>query len=488
MFSSRRAWLEHERLDHHRRWQCFEHAGTFFPTAESLQNHLINGHNRLTPVQVQAIIQHSEVSIADERKTCPFCLQAEPFPNGLHYHMAFHMESLSLFSIPKGAETSDDVSVGGSDKPLVQDRMSQLSLSSGPLSFPSPASSRISGSVSDVAEVLSVPSDTGERSPGSIYDTTQYPDLLDMGPESENISRLVVSAEEGRADEVESLLEVTSENHLLELHDEDYFDRACAKLVAHIQEWVLRFSKVSEQNDCHSIQNDISDRFKNSMLDGENIEKWLQDKEARCDVFESVTATMIWEFVFTRCLFGLPRQHEDRLELAEKNLATCSGSRDIVLRWRATVLKMLCKHPDLEKQQEISMTVLAENILQTLSRVLPPPEEARMELFDLLCVVLKIAIKISIQMRTQVDEHLVLPPLQPEFDERGNVASQVFFNSALMNERKRPSAISNYDLEKQKAVVSVVLFPLVVKKRVNDDEVVVYSAQVLVQKDFKQYQ
>jgi hypothetical protein len=80
---------------------------------------------------------------------------------------------------------------------------------------------------------------------------------------------------------------------------------------------------------------------------------------------------------------------------------------------------------------------------------------------------------------------MMLPPLQPEYDANGDLASKVSFNSALMNERSGDS-VSNQDLEAQKAVVRIVLFPLVVKKGDDkgegDEEIVVCPAQVLVAK------
>jgi len=77
----------------------------------------------------------------------------------------------------------------------------------------------------------------------------------------------------------------------------------------------------------------------------------------------------------------------------------------------------------------------------------------------------------------------MLPPLQPEYDANGELASKVSFNAALMNERSGES-VSNEELEEQGATVRIVLFPLVVKKGDDsgdgDEEIVVCPAQVLV--------
>jgi hypothetical protein len=102
--------------------------------------------------------------------------------------------------------------------------------------------------------------------------------------------------------------------------------------------------------------------------------------------------------------------------------------------------------------------------------------------------VMRSAVKLSIEMRTQRAEYIMLPPLQPEYDTNGDLARKVYFNAALMNERSGET-ISNETLEEQQAVVRMVLFPLVVKKGTDagegDDEIVVCPAQVLVAKQGK---
>jgi hypothetical protein len=96
---------------------------------------------------------------------------------------------------------------------------------------------------------------------------------------------------------------------------------------------------------------------------------------------------------------------------------------------------------------------------------------------------MKAAVDLSIEMRTQRAEYIMLPPLQPEYDTNGDLARKIYFNAALMNERSGETT-SNDELEAQQAVVRMVLFPLVVKKGSDagegDEEIVVCPAQVLV--------
>lgn len=94
-----------------------------------------------------------------------------------------------------------------------------------------------------------------------------------------------------------------------------------------------------------------------------------------------------------------------------------------------------------------------------------------------------LAVDLSIEMRTQRPEYIMLPPLQPEYDANGDLARKVYFNAALMNERSGETP-SNETLDEQSAVVRVVLFPLVVKRGneqgETNEEVVVCPAQVLI--------
>jgi hypothetical protein len=77
----------------------------------------------------------------------------------------------------------------------------------------------------------------------------------------------------------------------------------------------------------------------------------------------------------------------------------------------------------------------------------------------------------------------MLPPLQPEYDINGDLVRQIYFTSSLMNERSGETS-SNEKLDEEKAVVRIVLFPLVIKKGDDagegDVEVVICPAQVIV--------
>ncbi|KAH8602505.1 hypothetical protein B0O99DRAFT_499299 [Bisporella sp. PMI_857] len=272
----------------------------------------------------------------------------------------------------------------------------------------------------------------------------------------------------------------------LTIRDEDYFDTACQQLCQHVQQWVLRFSKFSDMRACRltkEINNDkIIDRLDNAILDGSDVDNYLADRVKRRDVFMSMTMTMIWEYVFTRYLFGMDREQRQKLKSLEKILLEV-GPASAVHQWRATTLTLLSKRRAFIEQREQDTLAVVNVVMETLTEILPPPSHLEEQIQEQLIRVMKAAVELSIEMRTQRAEYMMLPPLQPEYDANGDLASKVSFNAALMNERSGES-VSNEALEEQGATVRIVLFPLVVKKGddngAGDEEIVVCPAQVLV--------
>lgn len=286
----------------------------------------------------------------------------------------------------------------------------------------------------------------------------------------------------------EILAAKSNDSGFLVLRDEDYFDSACQSLCQHTQQWVLRFSKFSDMRGCRltkEINNDkIVDRLDNAVLDGSDVDNYLADRIKRRDIFMSMTMTMIWEFVFTRYLFGMDREQRQKLKTLEKILAEV-GPQTAVHQWRATTLTLLSKRDAFLDQREQDTEAVVQEIFSTLSAILPPPTALEEQIQSGLRKVLKAAVELSIEMRTQRAEFMMLPPLQPEYDANGDLAHKVSFNATLMNERSGDT-VANEELEAQGAVVRIVLFPLVVKrgddKGEGDEEIVVCPAQVLVAK------
>ncbi|KAI1498253.1 hypothetical protein F5X99DRAFT_335975 [Biscogniauxia marginata] len=301
-------------------------------------------------------------------------------------------------------------------------------------------------------------------------------------------AQLEASKEQIREMQKQILASKPPDAEFLRLRDEDYFDHRCQQLCSHVQQWVLRFSKFSDMRASRltSEINDekIIDRLDNSVLDGSEVDSYLRDRVRRRDIFMSMTMNMIWEFVFTRYLFGMDREQRQKLKSVEK-LLTEVGPPQAVRQWRAVTLTLLSKRPAFGDQRNQDTEAVVQAILRTLSMILPPPSNLESQIQSQLRRVMREAVDLSIEMRTQRAEYVMLPPLQPEYDPNGDLAQTVAFNAALMNERSGDS-VSNEELEAQGAIVRCVLFPLVVKKGddngVGDDEIVVCPAQVLVSK------
>jgi len=245
----------------------------------------------------------------------------------------------------------------------------------------------------------------------------------------------------------------------------------------------------------------ILKRLDNTILDGSDVDHYLSDRIRRRDVFMSVVMTMIWEFIFTRYLFGMDREQRSKLKSLEKTLVEVGESQNIALvqqaltispgpskavaRWRAVTLTLLSKRKVFVEQKTQDAAAIVHEIYRTMTVLLPPPDDLADQIQTSLRNVVTLAVDLSIEMRTQRAEYIMLPPLQPEYDENGNLTRKVYFNASLMNERSGENT-SNEEYERRAAAVSLVLFPLVVKKGDDqgetEEEVVVCPAQVLVAK------
>lgn len=301
-------------------------------------------------------------------------------------------------------------------------------------------------------------------------------------------SNLEVAKEKIR--ELQQQILASRNDEVITARDEDYFDNACQQLCQHVQQWVLRFSKFSDTRVCRTtneVRDDqIVERFENAVVDGSDVDIYLSDRIKRRDVFMSVVMTMIWEFIFSRYLFGMDREQRQKLKQLEKNLLEV-GPRTSVHKWRAMTLTLLSRRDFFATQRAKDTEAVVQEIFGTLARFLPPPQNLEKQILDSLRNVMKIAVDLSIEMRTQQAEYIMLPPLQPQYDTKGDLKDKFMFNAAVMNERSGETT-SNAELEEQGAVVRMVLFPLVVRKDEDDEDgdgdgdgkVVVCPAQVLV--------
>jgi hypothetical protein len=297
----------------------------------------------------------------------------------------------------------------------------------------------------------------------------------------ENVGKLVIQDVDFQQETEENVDELV-------IYDIDYFDSSCQQLCQHVQQWVLRFSKLSDGYACR-LMGDIHDekivnRLNDAVLDGSDPDHYLKDRRMRRDIFMSMTMTMIWELVFHQYLFGMDHEQIQKLKMFEKLLQEF-GPQEAARQWQPVTLMLLSKRDAFNEQRDQATETVVQAILQTLNVILPPPSklEDQIQIQTKLRCVIKEAVKLSIEMRCQRAEYMMLPPLQPEYDINGDLANVVPFNASLMNERTGLT-LSNEELEATSATVRMVLFPLVIVKGddhgAGDDEIVVCPGQVLV--------
>lgn len=136
LYASRSAWLAHEANVHRRVWRCFAHPEPLFTSQDSLENHLEAEHGAvLANSQIREITKLSHTSTVDQRSMCPFCQSSGPFERGLSNHMAFHMEQLACFAVPRSSSADEDVSSCGNNTNSAQGGQSACSLGSVSLDF-----------------------------------------------------------------------------------------------------------------------------------------------------------------------------------------------------------------------------------------------------------------------------------------------------------------------------------------------------------------
>ncbi|KUJ24374.1 uncharacterized protein LY89DRAFT_559650, partial [Mollisia scopiformis] len=255
----------------------------------------------------------------------------------------------------------------------------------------------------------------------------------------------------------------------LVFHDKDYFHHECKRLCREVQNWILHFSEYSDNRACR-LTSDIDNakivvRLNNTMLDGSDVNTYLADRVKRRDVLMSLTMTMMWEFILRRYLFGMAREMRRKLQEIERALREAGPTAAVEL-WRATTLTLLSKSTSHIKSVDLEAQAVCVAIFEVLCEVLPSPTHQEDHLTNMLTNVVKRAVKLSIEMRTQRAEYTILSPL-PDYNSDGDLSSKVVFNAASMNERDGITG-TNEELERQKAIVRIILFPLVVKKGTDD--------------------
>jgi hypothetical protein len=154
-----------------------------------------------------------------------------------------------------------------------------------------------------------------------------------------------------------------------------------------------------------------------------------------------------------------------------------------VVEWRAITLTFLARS-ELHKQQcDRDTGILTEQIFGTLATLLPPPQVYSSQLRNTLYTVIRLAVSMSIEMRTQRANYVMLASPRSEYDQNGDPIAGLTFNAKTMNERSG-EVISDEELEAKRAAIKIVLFPILVKRGDDygegEEQTVVFKTQVLI--------
>jgi len=306
----------------------------------------------------------------------------------------------------------------------------------------------------------------------------------EMEDKDNELERLRQELERAR-EEVRALqrrVSTRQSDRYLDIKDLPHFAQSSARLFNEVQEWAASFSTVSAGKrivHVHRITDDaVKDRFENVMLDDRGVRRMLKREEQRPQVFTAILMRLIWEFVFTRYLFGLQVDERQRLLHLERTLGEV-GAPQAVHQWRATTLTLLSQRSAFRAKLTTDIEATADEILRHLKFILPPPEHHLKRARTSLVHLLTHAVTLAIEMRTQRAEYVMARAPRPEYDDNGEVANTIPFDYDTMN--CMTEDLGPHDT----ATVKLVLFPLVIRRGNEygedyDNQIIVHKMQVLV--------
>lgn len=274
-------------------------------------------------------------------------------------------------------------------------------------------------------------------------------------------------------------------NRYLDIKDSAHFATSANVLFMDVQKWCDEFSRFSAGKKCvhvHRVTDDaVKERFENVMLDDRGVRRMLKDESRRPQPLTAIMMRLIWEFVFTRYLFGLEVEERQKLLSLERTLAEVgmyplisphivsnpnfpTGAPGAVHQWRATTLTLLSQRASFRSRLTSETENLLSEIMRHLNFLLPVPPTHIATVIGTLRALLSRTVTLAIEMRTQRAEYVMLRAPRPEYDDHGEVSNTVFFDSSRMRSLGTENIISDLDLERENASVKLVLFPLIIRR------------------------
>ncbi|KAI5783084.1 hypothetical protein FPQ18DRAFT_248072, partial [Pyronema domesticum] len=276
-------------------------------------------------------------------------------------------------------------------------------------------------------------------------------------------------------------------NRYLDIKDTSHFASSAQSLFEEVLQWCTDFSSFSAGRRCvhvHRITDEkVKDRFEQIMLDDRGVRRMLKDKDEtrRILPLTAIMMRLIWEFIFTRYLFGLETEERQKLLQLERMLSEATESSEgAVHQWRATTLTLLSQRETFRSRLTHEIENVLSDIMKHLNYLLPPPPQHMPTALSSLRSLLKRAVTLAIEMRTQRAEYVMVRAPLPEYNDAGEVANLVPFKAEQMCCYGGDGLMSDYDLEKDLAHVKLVLFPRIVRRGNEYGEE--YDSEVVVSK------
>jgi predicted nucleic acid-binding Zn-ribbon protein len=276
-------------------------------------------------------------------------------------------------------------------------------------------------------------------------------------------------------------------NRYLDIKSTSHFASSAQSLFEEVLQWCTDFSSFSAGRRCvhvHRITDEkVKDRFEQIMLDDRGVRRMLKDKDEtrRILPLTAIMMRLIWEFVFTRYLFGLETEERQKLLQLERMLYEATESREgAVHQWRATTLTLLSQRETFRSRLTHEIENVLSDIMKHLNYLLPPPPQHMPTALSSLRSLLKRAVTLAIEMRTQRAEYVMVRAPLPEYNDAGEVANLVPFKAEQMCCYGGDGLMSDYDLERDQAHVKLVLFPRIVRRGNEYGEE--YDSEIVVSK------
>jgi ankyrin repeat protein len=113
LYASRHEWIEHELWAHRKIWQCSVHPNEEYSSPQSYEEHIRQHHADIAESHLPVLVSMAESTSSKTTRACPICYYDESVPSKLQNHIAFHLESIASFALPRNRDHADGKSEGG---------------------------------------------------------------------------------------------------------------------------------------------------------------------------------------------------------------------------------------------------------------------------------------------------------------------------------------------------------------------------------------